>query len=134
MSAREAHTAGVEDERSETDRALRIERREVDRASHDVAAAERVADGVVDSAREKADAVLAQARDLADRQAPDSTASERFRVEEARERADLDLERERAAADERLRVQREETFRALAELCFEKGVFTREEMKRKRGS
>ena len=116
MSARKAHTAGVEGKRSETDKSLRIERRDLDKAARDVVTAERVADEVVDSAREKADAVLATARDLADRQTPDSTVSEQIRVEKARDRADLDLDRERTAADERLRVQREETFRALAEL------------------
>jgi signal transduction histidine kinase len=106
----------VEDKRSETDKSLRIERRDLDRAAVDVTEAARVADDLVDSAREKADAVLAEARDLADQQAPDATAGEQLRVAKARDRADLDLERERAAADATLRAQREETARALAEL------------------
>jgi signal transduction histidine kinase len=106
----------MEDKRSETDKSLRIERRDLDRAALDVTVAQRRADDVVDSARDKADAVLAEARDLADRQSPDATESELLRVEKARGRADLDLERERAADDERLRAQRAETARVLAEL------------------
>jgi signal transduction histidine kinase len=106
----------MEDKRSETDKSLRIERRDLDQAAVDMTAAQRAADDVVDSAREKADAVLAEARVLADRHAADSTATQQLRVEEARDRADLVLERERAAADAHLRAQREETARALAEL------------------
>jgi signal transduction histidine kinase len=106
----------MEDKRSETDKSLSIERHDLDRAALDVAVAERTADAIVDSAREKADAVVAEARDLADELARDSTPREQVRVEAARDRADLDLERERAAADEHLRLQREETSRALAEL------------------
>jgi signal transduction histidine kinase len=106
----------VEDKRSETDKSLSIERHDLDQAALDAIAAQRAADDVVDSAREKADAVLAEARDLADRGAPDSTASEQLRVERARDLADLDLERDRAAADAHLRAERDETARALAEL------------------
>jgi signal transduction histidine kinase len=106
----------VEDKRSETDKSLRIERHDLERAALDVATAEHTADELVDSAREMADAVMAQARKLADRQAPDATPGEQVRVEAARDQADLDLERARALADARLRLQREETSRALAEL------------------
>jgi signal transduction histidine kinase len=103
-------------ERQETDESLATERNNTDRALEERREAEQTADRVVNRARGQADALLVAARDKADEDAEQSTALKQAAVEDARVRADKLLEGERATADDRVRREREDYRRALAEI------------------
>jgi signal transduction histidine kinase len=106
-------------EREKTDESLRAEREKTDEALRErQAAAEADADQVVHLARENADAVLTAARREADERGGRPAPGPLTRADVAEERAveDRILEDERAAADEALRVEREQNARAIAKL------------------
>jgi signal transduction histidine kinase len=102
--------------RAQTDKSLRTERKDTDKALHEIQAAQQAADNVVDLARLQADALVVAARSKADQDTQQSRASEQAVVESERARADRVLEGERAAADDRVRRERVDFGRALAEL------------------
>ncbi|HTG35567.1 MAG TPA: ATP-binding protein [Thermoanaerobaculia bacterium] len=106
-------------ERDETDESLRTERQKTDQALlAKQQLIEKDADEVVDHAREVADAVLSEARDKADQklEEEESPPGTRETVGEERALEDAALQSERVAADESLRLEREEHARALHRL------------------
>ncbi|HEY6551996.1 MAG TPA: hypothetical protein VI669_01500, partial [Vicinamibacteria bacterium] len=105
----------MDDERAETDESLRAERDGADDALLEKRAAEHVADTVLDLAREKADALIVAARNEADRTSEAGTIQQAL-VGVDRARADKVVEDERATADDRLRLERQDAARALARL------------------
>ena len=93
-------------ERDKTDESLRLERDTADEAVDGMRAIEAKADRVLDLARDRADAVMTEARDKVDR---DPRKGDRRRgLAEDRALADGLLQDERSAADEALRLEREE--------------------------
>ncbi|MFL6194923.1 MAG: ATP-binding protein [Thermoanaerobaculia bacterium] len=105
-------------ERDETDESLRTERQKTDQALLlRRKSVEREADEVVDHAREVADAVLSEAREKADQKLEQEESPEtRETIGEERALEDAALEGERAAAEESLRLEREEHALALQRL------------------
>jgi signal transduction histidine kinase len=102
--------------RDQTDRSLQGEREHADRGLSEKRAAEEIADLVVDRARDDADAVLARARSKADQAIETPSGAAVHDVSHARTLEDDVLAAERASADERLRVEREESHRLLVSL------------------
>ena len=106
-------------DRGQTDESLRTEREKTDRALAEThAELERDADNVIQRARDTADAVLAAARDKADEHLDETAAPVAARdvVDHERAREDEALRDERAAADDSLEREREETTQALLKL------------------
>src|SRR5687767_3873983 len=109
------HSKGSPD-RTQTDASLRTERRKTDQALADKqAAVEEDADRVVERAREHADAVLQAARDKADQRLEPDGHSPAV-IGEQRIVEDAAVRDERAAADESLRLERQESARILISL------------------
>jgi signal transduction histidine kinase len=112
-------------ERDQTDARLRTERDATD-AQEGARAAQNDADRVLDLARHRADAVLSEAREKADEGRARFLRGEDRRVGgtsgsavgQARDREDADavIADERAEADERLRIEREDAARVLSAL------------------
>jgi signal transduction histidine kinase len=111
-------------DRVETDEHLEQERLNVDRAlAEQKAAVQADADIVIERAREHADAVLSAAREKADDRLHGELPNYEIRavIKEERKTEDRAVERERAAADEILRQEREQNARdLLALLPFER--------------
>ena len=106
-------------ERDKTDESLRVERKNADKVIVDrVSGVEDAADLLVERAREHADSVLDKARDKADQKlgAVEPTPRGQAVVAKERDEEDRVLARERAVADEALRIDRMEQARALAAL------------------
>ncbi len=106
-------------DREQTNDSLREERQEADRKLIErQAAIHDSADETVQRARETADAVLTAARDKADDQLASTSGGmpSPASIIDSRELEDDALRDERAAADANLKIEREETTRALARL------------------
>jgi signal transduction histidine kinase len=106
-------------EREETDESLRRERQRTDRALSDAEQAKSEdADLVVQRARDKADAVVDEARGKEDAKRTQKPRGAEQLAAVARERREEDraLHKVRADADAALRLERDETFSALAKL------------------
>jgi signal transduction histidine kinase len=126
MSARQAYTPDVASksktpgqERELTDDRLRAERDSADEAMTELrSSVDENADTVVERARERADAVLETARDRADQSLDPVGSGIRARVAIAAGRTleDAVVRNERAAADDRLRRERDQQVRVLAAL------------------
>lgn len=104
-----------DDEREQTDQALRAERAEADNKLRDAHSTLEVeANATLEEARLRADALLARARALADTKVTESSVRRTMAEERATE--DATLETERAAADGRLSAERLAHARVLADI------------------